>query len=372
MPDTLDIHLLPLVREAGKDLAELPGLYLAEPPRRTARGRDQDRLLLYLSLTGNAPLSPGKLQQILERLAQTYYKQSGSVTAALRTVADTLNQFLLDRNVRNASTGRQATGWLTLVTLRGSQMYMAQSGPVHAFIVNAQQVQHLYDPQLTGRGLGLSRTTPIRYVQASLQAGDAMLLAVNPVPAWNAGTLSGAHGQSLESLRRRLVSRNDLELNAVLVQFRPGAGKVRWSSVRPAPLPDVAPAIEAPAAAQAVENRPVGVSPAEQAPDFSPEAHDIAEVDAAPPEHTLQEQAAPAAPEVVEQAAPAMDTAQTMAATPAESEMPAAAPEPATPASEQTGMGSFTGQWPASTEFQRPPLRPAMRPAAGRGALAHG
>ncbi len=352
MPDSLDIHLLPLVREAGKDLAELPGLYLAEPPRRTARGRDQDRLLLYLSLTGNAPLSPGKLQQILERLAQTYYKQSGSVTSALRTVADTLNQFLLDRNVRNASTGRQATGWLTLVTLRGSQMYMAQSGPVHAFVVNSQQVQHLYDPQLSGRGLGLSRTTPIRYFQASLQAGDAMLLAVNPVPAWNASALSGAHGQSLESLRRRLVSRNDLELNAVLVQFRPGAGKVRWSSVRPAPLPDIAPAIEAPAAVQPADKRPVPASPAEQAAGISTEEDATAEVEAEIPEHTLQEQT-PVKPDAAKQAAPILDTSQTLEDTPAESEPPVAAPEPAVPASGQAGMGSSTGQQPAPAPFQR-------------------
>jgi hypothetical protein len=310
MPDTLDIHLLPLIREAGKDLAELPGLYLAEPPRRTARGRDQDRLLLYLSLTGNAPLSPGKLQQILERLAQTYYKQSGSVTSALRTVADTLNQFLLDRNVRNASTGRQATGWLTLVTLRGSQMYMAQSGPVHAFVVNAQQVQHLYDPQLTGRGLGLSRTTPIRYFQANLQPGDAMLLAVNPVPAWNTGSLSGAQGQSLESLRRRLVSRNDLELNAVLVQFRSGAGKVRWSSVRSAPLPDVPLSEDTPVASQQPGELPVSASPAEESANISTAEQEMGGVGIAPPSSNPPGQAAPVAPEASEQISPALDEGQ--------------------------------------------------------------
>jgi hypothetical protein len=369
MPDSLDIHLLPLVREAGKDLAELPGLYLAEPPRRTARGRDQDRLLLYLSLTGNAPLSPGKLQQILERLAQTYYKQSGSVTSALRTVADTLNQFLLDRNVRNASTGRQATGWLTLVTLRGSQMYMSQSGPVHAFVVNAQQVQHLYDPQLTGRGLGLSRTTPIRYFQASLQPGDAMLLAVNPVPAWNAGTLSGAHGQSLESVRRRLVSRNDLELNAVLVQFRPGAGKVRWSSVRSTPLPDVAPITETPVASQPAKDLSAPASPVETYPDLSIEHHEVDVPDAIPPERARQEQAEPSAAEAVEQSAPALDADQPRASAPAEpGELPVTMQEAPQLVSEGTGVGSSIKERP---EIQRsapasPRIpTPALRNKAG-------
>jgi hypothetical protein len=346
MPDSLDIHLLPLIREAGKDLAELPGLYLAEPPRRTARGRDQDRLLLYLSLTGNAPLSPGKLQQILERLAQTYYKQSGSVTSALRTVADTLNQFLLDRNVRNASTGRQATGWLTLVTLRGSQMYMAQSGPVHAFVVNAQQVQHLYDPQLTGRGLGLSRTTPIRYFQANLQPGDAMLLAVNPVPAWNTGSLSGAHGQSLESLRRRLVSRNDLELNAVLVQFRSGAGKVRWSTVRSTPLPDIPLSDETPAASPQPGGLPVSTSPIAESTDVSTKAQEIGEIDTVPPGSASPEQAAPATPQ---QIPPALDEGQGAAGTSvAPVDSAETSPEAAQPATGQTLAGAPLADKPGS------------------------
>jgi hypothetical protein len=362
MPDSLDIHLLPLVREAGKDLAELPGLYLAEPPRRTARGRDQDRLLLYLSLTGNAPLSPGKLQQILERLAQTYYKQSGSVTSALRTIADTLNQFLLDRNVRNASTGRQATGWLTLITLRGSQMYMAQSGPVHAFVLNAQQVQHLYDPQLSGRGLGLSRTTPIRYFQASLQPGDAMLLAVNPVAAWNAGTLSGAHGQSLENLRRRLVSRNDLELNAVLVQFRPGAGKVRWSSVHSTPLPEVPPIADSSAASEPAENLSVPASPAEESPKLVIQPAETAGPVAAPLEGGPPEQAAPAAPEADESAAAALHPTQATSAAPQEPGNITATPPEASPAgSEQTGPGPSAIE---RSELRRPAATGPQRPLA--------
>jgi hypothetical protein len=370
MPDSLDIHLLPLVREAGKDLAELPGLYLAEPPRRTARGRDQDRLLLYLSLTGNAPLSPGKLQQILERLAQTYYKQSGSVTSALRTVADNLNQFLLDRNVRNASTGRQATGWLTLVTLRGSQIYMAQSGPVHAFVVNAQQVQHLYDPQLTGRGLGLSRTTPIRYFQASLQPGDAMLLAVNPVPAWNAGTLSGAHGQGLESLRRRLVSRNDLELNAVLVQFRPGAGKVRWSSVRSTPSPDIAPGAATPAASQPANDLSLPASPVEPYPDLTMEQQESGIPGEIPPEPALQTPAELAAPETAEQTAPVLDTGQLMESVPAQpGALPVTTQETAPTVPGEPGTGPSTRERP---EIQRPASAPAQSPTPAPRSKARG
>lgn len=233
MANSLDVTLLPIFRQLGKDEPELPGLHVAETPRRAARGRSADQLILYLYLAGNAPLSPGKQDQILARLAQTYYKTSGSVTAALRTVAESLNLFLLDRNVRNGSTGRQSTGLLTLVVLRGEQLYISQSGPVHAYLSLGGQTQHLFDPHLSGRGLGLSRTTPIRYYTATLQAGDALLLATHPSPNWSAATLSGISGQGLDNLRRRLLTRADLELNALLLLARPGNGRLHLVQARP-------------------------------------------------------------------------------------------------------------------------------------------
>src|SRR5690606_6303961 len=172
-----DINLLSFYRQVGKDIPELPGLYIAEMPRRPARSRSSDRLILYLSLAGNDPLSSGKLEQLLAQLAHTYYRTSGSVTAALRTVAELLNHSLLERNVRSANSGRQSLGWLTQAVFRGEQFYLAQSGPVHAFLSTGGELQHLYDPQISGRGLGLSRTTPVRYFTASLQPGDTILLA---------------------------------------------------------------------------------------------------------------------------------------------------------------------------------------------------
>lgn len=240
MATSLDLILMPLAREAGKDQTTFPDLFIAELPRRPARGRGSDHLILYLTLNGNAPLSPGKQEQILARLAQTYYKTSGSITAALRTVAENLNQFLLDRNLRNASSGRQAIGLLTLLTMRGDQLYLAQSGPVHAFIASSENIEHLFDPQISGRGLGLSRTTHIRYSQAILQPGDTILLAAQPSNTWSKGTLTGIHGQGLDVLRRRLFNRSDIDLNALLIQSRQGTGE--FHLVQPGSVSESSPA----------------------------------------------------------------------------------------------------------------------------------
>jgi hypothetical protein len=279
MPVTLDLNLLPLVRQAGLDQTDLAGLHVAEPPRRAARSRGADHLVLYLTLDGNAPLSPGKQDQILERLAKTYYETPGSVTSALRTVADALNQFLLDRNLRNASSGQQAIGLLALTVFKDDQLYLAQCGPVEAFLITASQVERLYDPQVAGRGLGLSRSTSIRFYHATLQLNDTLLLASQPSASWNVASLSGMHGQGPESMRRRLLNRATSDLSGILLQAKTGKGRVsllrpkpavspataalddRQPAEVPAPLPPQPSAVEETPVATARENPPQDQAP---------------------------------------------------------------------------------------------------------------
>lgn len=224
MAASLDLNLLPVARYAGRDYPELLSLYAADPPRRSARGREADRLILYLAIEGNAPLPPGKQDQALADLAKLFYATPGSVTAALRRVAEELNKLLLERNLHLTTSSRQGIGLFTQAVLRGSQLYLAASGPVNIFLVAADQTRHFYDPEMADRGLGQGRSTPISFFQAGLEPNDTLIMAVQPAPNWSAETLTGLHGQGPESLRRRLFNQATPDLNAVLVQARPGKG----------------------------------------------------------------------------------------------------------------------------------------------------
>lgn len=250
MSQALDLHLLSLVRSAGQDQIEPSGLHVASPPRRAARSRKADQLILHLSLTGNAPLAPAHQDQLLARLAQVYFQSSGSVTAALRSLAEALNKYLLERNLKNAGSGRQAIGLLNLVVFKETQLYLAQSGPMHAYLLTAGNAQHIYDPQISGRGLGLSRNTPIRFFHASLEPNDTLLLAAETDSSWSQATLAGLHGQGPESQRRKLLGRAGLDINAYLLQARPGKGLVTRQPAQPARPP--ASPVETPVAAAPV------------------------------------------------------------------------------------------------------------------------
>ncbi|MCJ7702174.1 MAG: hypothetical protein MUO62_11375, partial [Anaerolineales bacterium] len=67
----LDLILLPLCRQHDRDLAELPGLAAAQAPRRAARGRSLDNLVVHLALEGTAPLSPKGYKKLVGHLVDT-------------------------------------------------------------------------------------------------------------------------------------------------------------------------------------------------------------------------------------------------------------------------------------------------------------
>lgn len=233
MTSSLDLNLLPIARKGGQDLPELPDLYAVMPPRRPAHGREADSLVLYLSMSGNAPLSPEQHAHLLERLAQKYYKTSGSVTAAMRAVAEALNHYLLDRNLRSTGGGRQGIGLLVLGVLRADTFYMAHCGPVQALLVSPSETRPLHELSSAGRGLGLSRTTPVRYVQARLADGDFLVLASQPSPGWTTTVLRHPQRQGIDGMRRQLVDYGVPDVNAVLIYAQAGTGRLRFLHRKP-------------------------------------------------------------------------------------------------------------------------------------------
>lgn len=241
MGDSIDLLILPLERTAGQEQPGVLGLYIASPPRKPARFRNRDRLALHLFLDGNATLPPDQVDQILANLAKSYYKTAGTVTTALRAVAETLNQYLLDRNIRNSSTGRQAVGYLSQIVLRDRNLSIAQSGLSHAYLLTSSKVEHIQDLHLAGNGLGLSRTTHLRFSRLDLQPNDAIVISIQPPVNWTPESLANLQGQGPESLRRKLLSSAGTELNAFLLHAQIGSGELRLlrpvRKPRPIPIP---------------------------------------------------------------------------------------------------------------------------------------
>ena len=240
----LDLTLTPLYRLNGVDQPSLPGLMATVPPRKAARGRDQDRLVVYLLLAGNAVLSTGEYVQLASRAAVAFYETPGTLTAALRTSCESINKLLYDRNMSSPGRGQYALGLLTLAVIRESQVTLLMSGPMQAFVLHTNGAQHIFDT-LSGKGIGLSQTASHYFSQVSLQPNDRLVLCTKVPFAWESA-LKDTSPASLEATRRRLMTLIVEDVNAVLLVATEGPGNL--TVLRPAtedkvdPSPAVEPA----------------------------------------------------------------------------------------------------------------------------------
>jgi hypothetical protein len=219
---SLDLNLLPFHRIKGQEWPQLPGLRIIAPPKRAARGREDDHLIIHLTLAGNTPFSSTDYDQLINNLAERFHQSPGALTSALRLGADSINQSLVERNMRTTGKGQYVVGRLILGVLRGSQVFLALCGPTHVFHLTGGGSRHIYEEQSTRSGLGASQTTPVHFSQADLHPGDVLALCAALPSGWEEA-LKEDRG-TFESLRRRLLLVSSDDLNAVLVQVLPGKG----------------------------------------------------------------------------------------------------------------------------------------------------
>ncbi len=235
----IDLNFLPFHRIAGKDRPSLPGLMTVAPPQRAARGREGDHLFIYLTLAGNKPFSLDEYTKIISQMTGSFYSTSGSLTAALRTTADTLNQTLLNRNLSTTGQGHYIVGRLVLGVLRASRLVVVQSGPTHIFCVGKKDVQHLHDPDLSGRGLGFSQTTTLYYSQLILNPGDQLVACAQLPDGWDTALMNERGSTSIEALYRKLKSISNENINAVIIQVQAGKGLLKLLSADRQPSDEV-------------------------------------------------------------------------------------------------------------------------------------
>ncbi|GAB4465623.1 MAG: hypothetical protein Kow0070_28110 [Anaerolineales bacterium] len=250
---TFDLTILPIHRQNGQAFPDLPGLLAVAPPRKTARGRERDNLVVYLMLSGNADFSAAEVNELVRRAADLFYQTHGSLTFAMRRVSEAVNAALLERNLSTSGRGRYALGSLILAAVRENLCTLSLSGPVHVVWVTEGGQRHIHEPALSGRGLGSSQSAQAHFSQIEFKPGDLIALCGKFPKDWEADLLYERPPASLEASYRKLTFTKS-DLHAALLQPQPGRGvitilrpEIRASHSQPEP----APAIQEPVHAEA-------------------------------------------------------------------------------------------------------------------------
>jgi hypothetical protein len=220
-----DLYLLPLKLAGGQEIHDIPGLMIATAPRRCDRSRAADLVMVLLSLSGTGTVEPGMHEELFEKIVSAYYRTRGTITAGLRTAVSQLNDQLTRRNLRERGAS-QLLGTLNIAVLRRDMLYLAQSGATQSLLITKDDFTRFSDTDITGRGLGLGRSFNLRFWQAHIQPGDLLVFTTQPPAAWTAETLSGSAKLTLDQFRRRLLVQAGPDVEAGVIQFKPGDGQV--------------------------------------------------------------------------------------------------------------------------------------------------
>jgi hypothetical protein len=239
MPDSLeaDVAFVHITAGAAR-VTPPPGTLAQTAPRRAARGRADDMLLLSLGISSSQTLTPGLVDHLAHQAADSYYATNGSVTAALRAAASVVNDHLHDLNQTQAGSMRVA-GRLMMGVLRGGDLYLAQAGAGQAIIIRPGQVSRLGSEEAADRPLGQSVSPFLRYNHLEAKSGDVVLLTSTAGPQWADPTLAGVLTLDLTQAVERLGAASSSDLTGLLFRItQPGMGApVRRASQAPTTPP---------------------------------------------------------------------------------------------------------------------------------------
>ncbi len=296
-----DINLFPINQQQGKPQAMDTGFLAASPPRRAVRSRSDDLLVVsFFAKDESGRLSPEVVDSWLANLAENFYKTSGSVTSAMRSLIEGLNLKMLEKNLKSAGEGSAVTGAINMAAIHRESVYIVQCGFAHAFTLTQAGLGHFYDSSQSDRGLGLSRTPKIRFYQADLGEVGYLFLTDQPPVTWTEDLLNFGGFPKIAQLRRRLLNQASPTFRLDLVEILPGDGQIKTAQT-PLPAPEKtdrdepvqpdAPATLPPHDSLDPVEEPMamGVSETQQALDADDAKETLArdaEVDAAPPPET--------------------------------------------------------------------------------------
>ena len=225
----VDINFYTIHIAENLDRDHLPGFMTMQPPRRTARGRENDLLIALITLKGPASISPESLRSWMEKKCEEYFQTAGTVTLAMRTLVEKFNNDLLQRNLKRAKDGAPMTALLNLAVVKRDQLYLASVGNTRAFYIAADDCSEYRDDEHP-RDLGTNEAPTIKFGQKPIVENDLLLFAPVAPATWTSDAFAGGNALTIDGLSRRLFNQSGADLRAVVMKFLPGKGAL---STRP-------------------------------------------------------------------------------------------------------------------------------------------
>jgi hypothetical protein len=156
-----------------------PGALVEVAPKKASRGREADTIFV-LALPSGDP-APGSFYEEMAQMAvERFFNSSGSVTAGLRAVYDTINRSLLERNRHNQD-NRELN--LMCAVLHDKNLILSRCGLGVAVVQSGEQVSLFPTDPLDetdvvfGAPLGVRQIPDVKLKQIKVEKGTRILLS---------------------------------------------------------------------------------------------------------------------------------------------------------------------------------------------------
>lgn len=219
-PTVFDINVLPMNLSEGRNIGNLPGLYIYTAPKNVEKNRESDVMILLLHSEGSA-LSEKLLESWSESAASAYYSARGSFTMGISTAVKALAKNIERENKRF----KYPTLFLNIAIIRGRSLMLAHLGPVHSTLISADHVENFNDDAslpLQANG------NEVSYFRTELHSEDIVLLCPKVPQGWTNSAILDATGDSPMNVIRYLLDQAGGNLQAAVIQIKSGRGDITF------------------------------------------------------------------------------------------------------------------------------------------------
>ncbi len=198
-----------------------PGLLMAAAnPKQSARGREDDLLVAFLSPGEQNQIEKTELLAQMEAQTKAFFKTSGSVTKAIKIYVDGLNKYFVEKNDLFDEPQTWQTAGLNLCVLHHDTLFVAQVGAVQTRLISNEDILLFYDEEVDRRGLGAASIMRPRYFQNPLKGRESLLFTAEVEDSF-------LNLKDLASLEKVIQTLQDEHQALGLVKIDPGTSKIK-------------------------------------------------------------------------------------------------------------------------------------------------
>lgn len=156
-----------------------PGALVEVAPKKAARGREVDTFFTLVLPTRDITAPSAFYEQMARLAADHYFSNGGSITAALRSVFETINQNLHEHNLTGK---RKYEASMLCVVLHGSDLFVAKTGSGVALLRHEGEIHPFPasfddDDALFGPPMGVHPVPNVKMTRYQVASGTRLLLA---------------------------------------------------------------------------------------------------------------------------------------------------------------------------------------------------